>query len=457
MMAVDTKQGGTTTPAGPAATLAGMPAVSASGAFKRKRPSSLMAQSASLPSVENSLDEFIAKANETLIDPSTFNADQKAREEDEKRKEHDALRWKATEQQMVQAQAREEALRRQLAGLQGQLAEAEARAAVAGSGGSQDGIIADLRLRLTMADEKVRTSEEKLRLTQAKVEKLEQEVVAAQDAKFKAEKDAKDAKASAAAAPAVRDSLVGIGDDEAEQRVRLAEAKAAKAIAAAKAASAGLTVSAADIAAIESGLVVTESLGPKKSPIGAMIAALLVGGAVAFAIAFVMFNKKGEAKTAASAQPAAAEHAAAPQAAEKAKPTVTPIDEPTPTEKAPAENTANAAAPTGEEPAAKAEEPAAKAEEPKVDAKKAAAEAAAAAKAEKAAAAEAAAAAKAEKAAAAKAAAQEAAAKKAAAKKTTTTTAKKKSSGDLSDPFGDAPAPKKAPAKKKDSGLVDPF
>jgi len=158
-MTVDTKQGGTTPnppgPPGPAATLAGMPAVQANGAFKRKRPSSLMAHSASLPSVESSLDEFIAKANETLVDTSGFNADQKLKEEDEKRKEHDALRWKAAEQQMRESQAREEALRRQLAGLQGQLAEAEARAAVAGSGGSQDGVVADLKLRLTIADEKV--------------------------------------------------------------------------------------------------------------------------------------------------------------------------------------------------------------------------------------------------------------------------------------------------------------
>ena len=97
-MAVDSKQGGTTnapgTPGpGPAATLAGMPAVQGNGAFKRKRPSSLMAQASALPSVENSLDEFIAKANETLVDPSTFNADLTRRDEDDKRKEHDALRW----------------------------------------------------------------------------------------------------------------------------------------------------------------------------------------------------------------------------------------------------------------------------------------------------------------------------------------------------------------------------
>jgi len=69
MMAVESNKGGNGTSAqsggpapGPAATLAGMPAVSATKP-KRKRPSSLMAQAAELPSVESSLDEFIARAN----------------------------------------------------------------------------------------------------------------------------------------------------------------------------------------------------------------------------------------------------------------------------------------------------------------------------------------------------------------------------------------------------------
>ncbi len=443
-MAVDSKQGGTNAPTGPgpAATLAGMPAVQANGAFnKRKRPSSLMAQASALPSVENSLDEFIAKANETLIDPSTFNTDQVRRDEDDKRKEHDALRWKATEQQMLQSQAREDSLRRQLDGLQGKLAEAEARAAVAGSGGSQDGIIADLKLRLTMADEKVATSEQKLRLTEAKVGKLESELVTA--------------KSAAAAAPAARDSLAGIGDEEADQRVRIAEAKAVKALAVARAASAGLTVSAADLNAIESGLVISNDFGPKKTPWGAILAGSLISAAIAFTVAFVMFNKKDSPKAAAAA-PAAAEAqpqgAAAPMPAAPAKPTATPIEEPA--DKAAASDDVKA-----EEPAAKAEEPAAKpvAEEeaPVVEkvAPKATAKTSAAAKAEKAAAAKAAAkeaaAAKAEKAAAAKAAA--AAAK--ASKKTT------KKDGGLADPFGDSPAPaKKKTAPKKDSGgLADPF
>ncbi|MBL9018331.1 MAG: hypothetical protein JNL83_29355, partial [Myxococcales bacterium] len=36
----------------------------------RKRPSSLMATASTLPKVEHSLDEFIAKANQTLVDVS---------------------------------------------------------------------------------------------------------------------------------------------------------------------------------------------------------------------------------------------------------------------------------------------------------------------------------------------------------------------------------------------------
>ena len=445
-MAVDTKQGTTNPPAGPipgpAATLAGIPAMAANGK-PRKRPSSLMAQASALPSVENSLDEFIAKANETLIDPSSFNSAAVRHEEDEKRKEHDALRWKATEQQMREAQHREESLRRQLDGLQGKLAEAEARAAVAGSGGSQDGIIADLKLRLTMADEKIRTSEERARTNEGKVSKLEQDLAAA--------------KSAAGSAPAARDSLVGIGDEDAEQRVRIAEAKATKAIAAAKAASAGLTVSAADIAAIESGLAISTMEPAKKTPWGLVVAAFIVGGAIMFAVAMVTMKKDGKpATSAAGAQPAAVEKQPEP-AATPAKVTATPIDDKA---AAPADDKA---APADDKAAAPADDKAA-ADDKAVPADDTAADTAAADKAAAKTAADDAAAAKAEKAAAAKAAAAEAAAAKAekaaaakaaAPKKTAAKKAPAKKASALADPFGDAPAPAKK--KKKDSGIVDPF
>jgi hypothetical protein len=426
MMAVDSKQGGTSVPAtgtpsagtpSAAATLAGMPPLSANGQAqvknKRKRPSSLMAQASELPSVENSLDDFIARANETLGDSSAFDAARSAekqiKEEDERRRETDALRWKATEQQMRESQAREEALRRQLDGLQGKLAEAEARAAVASAGGSQDGIIADLKVRLTAADDRLRSAEERIRAAEDKAR-------AAEEKAGQLAQDLVAAKAAAAAAPAASLPISFDGEDL-EQRVRIAETKAAKAIAAAKAASMGLTVNPADIAAIESGLVVPMDSGKKGTNWGLVFAALVVGAAVAFAAAFVVLKKDKEAP-AAAAGVAPAVQPAAPQAAPPApppapaQPIVTPIEEPAPAEAA-------AAAPAVEEPVVEAVPP--------VDPPKAGAKAAAAP-------------------------AKKAPVKKAAPAKKAT------SGGGLADPFGgDAPAKKKTDKKPAGGGIVDPF
>src|SRR4051812_37958908 len=106
MMAVDSKQGGTTN---------GTNGTAANGAGRRKRPSQLQAQASALPTVEHSLEEFIAKANQTLVDVSSWgNATEAAREEEEKRREVDALRWKAAEGQLREGEAREQSLRRQL-------------------------------------------------------------------------------------------------------------------------------------------------------------------------------------------------------------------------------------------------------------------------------------------------------------------------------------------------------
>src|SRR5262249_18411617 len=118
---------------------------------RRKRASSLLAVATSLPSVESSLDEFIARANQTQIDTENWQkveieARQAKLEEDDKRREADALRWKAAEQQLREGEMREQTLRRQLDGLQGKLAEAEARAAVA-VGNNQDALMADLQAR----------------------------------------------------------------------------------------------------------------------------------------------------------------------------------------------------------------------------------------------------------------------------------------------------------------------
>src|SRR4051794_3510928 len=112
-MAVETNKGATpTTAPNPGATLTGVPAAgatltgmaAATASAKgrpRKRSSSLMQIQSSLPSVESSLDEFIARANQTLTDPASWQAEQvKQAEEDEQRKEADALRWKAAEHQL---------------------------------------------------------------------------------------------------------------------------------------------------------------------------------------------------------------------------------------------------------------------------------------------------------------------------------------------------------------------
>src|SRR5258706_11242077 len=146
MMAVDSKQGGNGEPS-PASTLAG---VGTAKKGERKKGASHLTQAAQQrPSVENSLDDFIAKANSTLVDAATWDqAEKKQKEDDDARRSADSLRWQAAEHQLREGEAREQALRRQLDGLQGKLAEAEARAAVA-TGGNVDGVIADLKMRLS--------------------------------------------------------------------------------------------------------------------------------------------------------------------------------------------------------------------------------------------------------------------------------------------------------------------
>ena len=316
-MAVETKQGGTaqTTPQNVAG------AAQAANGKRRKRTSSLLQTAGTLPSVETSLDEFIARANSTLLDAANWDsAEKQAKQDDADRREADQLRWQAAEQQLRESEAREQSLRRQLDGLQGKLAEAEARAAVAAGTGSHDGVIADLKVRLQRADEAAR-------IAHSRAEQLQIELAS---------------KPAAAPVPA----YFGQNTEDAEERARIAEAKAAKAIAAAKAASAGLNV-AGEIAAIESGLVVPE-FHPQKKGGNALvvgIAALLVGAAVMFAVTKVLDKNNEQSAPAAAAQvqpaPAAAAPAPAPAAA-PAKPVVTPIEEPAP---APAQEAAKAPEP----------------------------------------------------------------------------------------------------------------
>lgn len=315
-MAVETNKDANVSPA---QTLTGVAAAVASNgsgpngngkaaANRRKRPSSLLAAANQLPSVENSLDDFISRANQTLTDPDQWHAAENAsKAEDEQRREADQLRARAAEHQLREGEQRETSLRRQLDGLQGRLAEAEARAAVANSGGTQDGVIADLKMRLSRADERIVVAEQFANQADGRVQAISSELASA--------------KASAASVPTHSSQFFAGGDAaDADERVRMAEAKAAKAIAIAHAVSAGLTVNPADIAAIESGLVVPMKAPKKGTNWLAIVGALVVGGAVAFGIAMAV--KKDPAP--AVAAPPAADPA-------PAKPIVTPIEEPKPT------------------------------------------------------------------------------------------------------------------------------
>lgn len=290
---------------------------------RRRRSSSLMEAAQALPNVEHSLEEFIARANQTSVDAEQWGAgtptDKAAKAEEDARKEQDALRWKNAELQMREAEAREGSLRRQLDGLQGKLAEAEARAAVAGSGTgamqAAEALVADLRTRLDKAKTESMTAQKHA---------VELEEKLAKSAEIKAEGTPSFVRASSQT------------DTDGEERIRVAEAKAVKAIAAARAAAAGLTVSSADLAAIESGLVVT-NLAPHKQTPWVWIAVAFVGG-----IALMFVASKALLGTGAAATPAQVAPTLSPAAtvAPTPAPVVTPIEQPkavvTPIETAPA-------------------------------------------------------------------------------------------------------------------------
>ena len=264
----------------------------------RKRPSSLMAQAQSLPKVEHSLDEFIAKANQTLVDVSNWGAaDAEAKAEDVKRREMDALRMRAAETQMKEGEARESSLRRQLDGLQGKLAEAEARAAVAGTtmgSAAHDSTLAQLRAQIDAAEAQRKSAELKTQQLASALNEAKNEVAIAR-----------------ASAPAIALDSQSHHDSDAAERVRLAEAKAAKAIAAARAAQAGLTVSSADIAAIESGLVVTNMEPAKGTPWAAIAIAFIGGLGIMFVVWKFVLSKSDETKPTTAPAPAAATQPAA--------------------------------------------------------------------------------------------------------------------------------------------------
>lgn len=431
-MAVDSKgtngTNGSATPSSPQVTAQGTGAnptirPSDAGLPKRKRPSSLMKQAGALPTVEHSLEEFIAKANQTLVDVSSW---EEAKEQDAKRKEQDAQRWKQAEVQMRESEAREASLRRQLDGLQGKLAEAEARAAVAGTqvgSAAHDTTISELKTQIDKAMQRMRAAEERSQELATEVSRLQAE--------------------GSARTPLPIAPSGSLDEDEAAERIRLAEAKAAKALAAARAAQAGLTVSSADLAAIESGLVVVDP--PKKSsPVVPILIAFIGGLGIMFVVWKFALSKDDKPSPATNAaqpvqqtQPAEAQPPA-PAPSQPPVPSVTPIeDKPAPAVTGNEENKlAPSVTPIEEE--KKVEEPAAKTEETPAVVKEEPAPAKVEPKAAKK---------------AAKTSRPKATPKKAPAKKET------KSS--IADPFAETPAPKKEtkkPAAKKSGGdIVDPF
>jgi len=399
-MAVESKQGNNTTN-GTEQPQPMLASGSSPNVKRAPRTSALMKAASKLPTVEHSLEAFIAKANETMVDVGSWGAaDQAAKEAEEKRREQDALRWKQAEQQMRDNEQREQAMRRQLDGLQGKLAEAEARAAVAGalSGSSQnDAALAELKKQIEETTERMRAAEDKAQQVQRELVNVRM----------------------TGSMPAV--TPLEVNARGTEERVRLAEAKATKAIAAARAAQAGLTVSSADIAAIESGLVVP--MAPRKrSPILAITLAFVGGLGIMFAVWKFGLSKDDATPAAATVtQPVAAPN---DTPAPAAKPSVTPIDDQasaTPTVKViPIEEPGAAPAVVP----APAVEPA-KAEAPKSEPK-----------------------------AVAKRAKKPSRTKKEAAATAPTT----KSKGKFVDPFADEPTAAAKPAeKKKSEKLVDPF
>ena len=180
---------------------------------------------------------------------------------------------------MKESDAREQSLRRQLDGLQGKLAEAEARAAVAMSASSSshmsmaavaahDKTIDDLKAQISDALQKMKQSEAKSNDLAKQLELAKTQAAAR----------------TAVDVPITIDREDSIPNEEAEARVRLAEAKAAKALAAARAAAAGLTVSAADLSAIESGLVVPQEETKRGTPWIAIMIAFAGGLGIMFLV-----------------------------------------------------------------------------------------------------------------------------------------------------------------------------
>jgi hypothetical protein len=231
--------------------------MTSANANRRKRTSSLMQAAAALQSVESSLEDFISRANSTgdtgHAGESTswkITGDMAAREakaaeiahieaEAEQRRQTDAVRWRQAEVQLrSEAEAKENALRKQVDVLQNRLAASEARVAIAADGESNGAAavaaMAQLQAQLAKAEERARSTDTALQIAQNKVNEL--------------------ATPTPVAATAISDSQSRAMMEAAEHRAKIADVRATKALAAARAATAGLTVSHDDLEAIASGL-----------------------------------------------------------------------------------------------------------------------------------------------------------------------------------------------------------
>jgi hypothetical protein len=123
---------------------------------RARRTSALMQAASALPTVEASLEDFIARANSTMVDIAGWglgdeHSDRAARDADQERNRE------LQEQTRAEAELREAELARRLSEVETKLAEAEARVAVLSTRGDTDAtktdaIFTELRARVEVAE-----------------------------------------------------------------------------------------------------------------------------------------------------------------------------------------------------------------------------------------------------------------------------------------------------------------
>ena len=143
----------------------------ASNGSRGKRRSSLMQAAVALPSVESSLEDFIARANSTLVDVDAWEAQARAERERVARdaqSAEDAKIRQAEEAVRADANAQRQRLEKRIGDLEAELAdvsarraELEAKVAVLGSSQAMTATVSDLEAKLAAADEKAKAAEAK--------------------------------------------------------------------------------------------------------------------------------------------------------------------------------------------------------------------------------------------------------------------------------------------------------